>query len=168
MEPYPLGPAAAFASWYLDQLRVDKTVRVRSIDDLPPEAIEETEYFRQSGIRSSVGILLHVGGRIVGFINFSAFRSAPEWPDDLIARLKIVGEVMAQALVRERSQDTLRATQSKLSDITRLTTMHALTASIAHEVNQPLAAIVTNGRSDLKVTQLRIFSRKARTKIGHA
>jgi PAS domain S-box-containing protein len=50
----------------------------------------------------------------------------------------------------KRAQDTLRATQSKLADIRRLTTVHAVTASIAHEVNQPLAAIVANGSAAMR------------------
>jgi hypothetical protein len=37
--------------------------------------------------------------------------------------------------------------------ITRLTTMHVVTASIAHEVNQPLAAIVANGNAALRWLQ---------------
>jgi len=113
VERYPPGPVPKFASWYLSRLRTEKIVRVRSIDDLPPGAVEEAEYFRQSGIRLSVGIPLHVGGHIVGFINFSAFRSTREWPDDLIARLKIVGEVMAQALVRKRSEAALQASEER-------------------------------------------------------
>ncbi len=277
VERHPHGPAPAFLSWYLGQVRADKIMRVRSLDDLPPEAIEQTEYHRRSGIRSSLGIPLRVGGHIVSLITFAAFRSTREWPDDLIARLKIVGEVMAQALVRKRSeaalraseelwrsmfeasnlgitvigqdlqyiatnsafqnmlgytghelqkltpldvtveddrdaakmriaelqrgelhhydavkryrrkngtvvmghsylsavrdaesgpklligtvidvtdtkraQDALRAAQSTLARITRLTTMHEVTASIAHEVNQPLAAIVANGNAAVR------------------
>jgi signal transduction histidine kinase len=46
---------------------------------------------------------------------------------------------LAAARARERSE------QSELARNARLTTMGALTASIAHEVNQPLSAIVTNG-----------------------
>ena len=53
----------------------------------------------------------------------------------------------------KHAQDALRATQSKLAHITRLTTMHAVTASIAHEVNQPLAAIVANGNAALRWLQ---------------
>jgi signal transduction histidine kinase len=49
-----------------------------------------------------------------------------------------------------RAQDALRETQSKLERVTRLTTMHTVTASIAHEVNQPLAAIVANGKAALR------------------
>jgi GAF domain-containing protein len=113
VERYPPGPVPKFAGWYLSRLRTEGIVRVRLIDDVPPGAVEEAEYFRQSGIRLSVGIPLHVGGHIVGFINFSAFRSTREWPDDLIARLKIVGEVMAQALVRKRSEAALQASEER-------------------------------------------------------
>jgi PAS domain S-box-containing protein len=114
---YPLGPAPAFLSWYNNQLRAGKILRVQSLDDLPPEAIGEAEYYRRSGIRSSLGIPLRVGGRIVALINFSAFRSTREWPDGLIARLKIVGEVMAQALMRKRSEVALRASEARWESI---------------------------------------------------
>ena len=140
-------------SWYLGLLRAGKILRVRSLDDLPPEAIGELEYFRRSGIHSSLGIPLRVSGGIVCVINFSAFRSTRDWPDGLIARLKIAGEVMAQALVRKRSEAALQAAQSALARITRLTTMHEVTASIAHEVSQPLAAIVANGNAALRWLQ---------------
>ena len=113
VERYPPGPAPAFLRWYNNQLRAGKILRVRSLDDLPPEAIGETEYYRRSGIRSSLGIPLRVGGQVVGLINFSAFRSTREWPHGLIARLKIVGEVMAQALMRKRSEAALRASEAR-------------------------------------------------------
>jgi C4-dicarboxylate-specific signal transduction histidine kinase len=50
----------------------------------------------------------------------------------------------------KRAQDALREAQSTLARVTRLTTMHEVTASIAHEVNQPLAAIVANGNAALR------------------
>jgi PAS domain S-box-containing protein len=276
MERLPLGPAPTVLRWFLSHVRAGKVLRVRSIKDYPPEAIEQIAYHRRIGIRSSLGLPLRVGGRVVGVITFVSFRSTRNWPDDLIARLRLVGEVMAQALMRKRAetalqvseerwrsmfeasnlgiavldenlhyvatnpalqsmlgftedelqqltplevtaeedrdatrmllselqkgerdhfdtskqfrrkdgmliwahsyvsavrdggirpkmfigtvidataakraQDALRETQSNLERITRLTTMHAVTASIAHEVNQPLAAIVTGGDAAL-------------------
>ena len=88
-------------------------MRVQSIDDLPPEAIEQIEYHRRVGIRSSLGLPLRVGGRIVGVITFAAFRSTRKWPDDLIARLKVVGEVMAQALMRKRAETALQTSEER-------------------------------------------------------
>ena len=51
---------------------------------------------------------------------------------------------------RNRTQEALQQAQAELAHVTRLTTLGELTASIAHEVNQPLAAIVTNGEACLR------------------
>lgn len=51
--------------------------------------------------------------------------------------------------VQERTED-LQRVQTELAHVTRVMTLGELTASIAHEVNQPLAAIVTNGNATLR------------------
>ena len=51
---------------------------------------------------------------------------------------------------RNRTEEALQQAQAELAHVTRLTTLGELTASIAHEVNQPLAAIVTNGEACLR------------------
>src|ERR1700730_5986118 len=113
VERHPLGPAPAFLSLYIGQVRAGKVMRVQSIEDLPPEAIEQIAYHRRVGIRSSLGLPLRVGGRIVGVITFASFHSTRKWPDDLIARLKVVGEVMAQALARKRAETALQASEER-------------------------------------------------------
>jgi PAS domain S-box-containing protein len=50
----------------------------------------------------------------------------------------------------KQAQEDLRNTQSALAHLTRVMAMGELTASIAHEVNQPLASIVTNGETGLR------------------
>jgi signal transduction histidine kinase len=49
-----------------------------------------------------------------------------------------------QIAERERAEESLRKTRSELTRVVRITMVGELTASIAHEINQPLAAIVTN------------------------
>ena len=51
--------------------------------------------------------------------------------------------------VQERTE-ALQRVQSELTHVARVMTLGELTASIAHEVNQPLAAIVTNGNATLR------------------
>ena len=51
---------------------------------------------------------------------------------------------------RRAAEDALRAAQSELGRIARLTTVGAMAATIAHELNQPLAAIVSNGNAGLR------------------
>ena len=51
---------------------------------------------------------------------------------------------------RKRDHEALQKTQSELAHVARVATMGELASSIAHEVNQPLAAIVTNGNACLR------------------
>lgn len=51
---------------------------------------------------------------------------------------------------REKAQQALIKTQGELAELSRFLTMGELTASIAHEVNQPLTAVVTYGRACLE------------------
>src|ERR1700752_4876441 len=51
---------------------------------------------------------------------------------------------------RKRAEEALQKSQTELAHATRVMTLGELTASIAHEVNQPLAAIVTNGNACLR------------------
>jgi PAS domain S-box-containing protein len=48
------------------------------------------------------------------------------------------------------AERALRKAQAELAHVTRLTTLGELTASIAHEVNQPLAAVVANAEACLR------------------
>jgi two-component system, LuxR family, sensor kinase FixL len=51
---------------------------------------------------------------------------------------------------RRRAEEALQKAQAELAHVTRVTAMGELTSSIAHEVNQPLTAIVTNGNASLR------------------
>jgi PAS domain S-box-containing protein len=52
---------------------------------------------------------------------------------------------------RKRAEESLQRAQVELAHVARTATLGELTASIAHEVNQPLAAIVTNGEVCLRL-----------------
>jgi PAS domain S-box-containing protein len=58
--------------------------------------------------------------------------------------------VTVDITARRTAEDALRAAQSELTRVARLTTVGAMAASIAHEINQPLASIVTNGNAGLR------------------
>jgi signal transduction histidine kinase len=67
---------------------------------------------------------------------------------DEIGRLASSFNAMLAELAAARERES--ATQSELGRVTRLTTMGEMAASIAHEINQPLAAIVTNANAGLR------------------
>jgi PAS domain S-box-containing protein len=62
---------------------------------------------------------------------------------------EIVGAVMDVTESR-KALEALHAAQAELAHASRVTTLAEMSASIAHEVNQPLAAIVTNGEACLR------------------
>jgi PAS domain S-box-containing protein len=55
---------------------------------------------------------------------------------------------VTESMVAEEALDRAR---SALAHVTRVTTLSALTASIAHEVNQPLSGIITNASTGLRM-----------------
>jgi PAS domain S-box-containing protein len=64
-------------------------------------------------------------------------------------QLQFIGAVMDVTAAKQAGEE-LHKTQTALAHVTRLTTLGELTASIAHEVNQPLAAVVTNAEACLR------------------
>jgi PAS domain S-box-containing protein len=88
---------------------------------------------------------------------FQGRNAAPVWGhiylstipgDDAKPRLFIATTIDITA--RKLAEDAMRIAQSELAQVARLTTMGEMTASIAHEINQPLAAIVANGNAGLR------------------
>jgi signal transduction histidine kinase/HAMP domain-containing protein len=61
----------------------------------------------------------------------------------------VLGAVM-DVTERKRAEEALREAQANLARVSRVTTMGELTASLAHEIRQPIAAAVTNARTCLR------------------
>ena len=63
--------------------------------------------------------------------------------------LEYIG-VLMDITAAKQAEEALQELQASLAHVTRVTALGELTASIAHEVNQPLAAIVTYGDAGLR------------------
>ncbi|WP_434033062.1 trifunctional serine/threonine-protein kinase/ATP-binding protein/sensor histidine kinase [Cupriavidus sp. a3] len=95
----------------------------------------EKEYIRKDGSRLPV---------IVGLAMFADNRK-----EGVAFVLDLTERKQAEERVRE-SERRYRDVQNELAHANRLATMGQLTASIAHEVNQPIAATVTNAQAALR------------------
>ena len=111
------------------------------------ERVSDKDWAQREGMISFAGYPLMVEGRTVGVIAMFARQSLEP---DTIEALEAVAPIIAQGVERKRTQDTLRATQAELAHLNRVMTVGELTASIAHEINQPLAAILMNGNAALR------------------
>jgi transcriptional regulator with GAF, ATPase, and Fis domain len=104
--------------WWRGELEAGRIVAKENLPfDLPPQAGAEAEYVTAVGMKAHLGLPLIVGGRTVAMVGFDAFHAPRQWPHDLIVRLKLVGEVFAQALARSRAELKLA---SALAEIRRL------------------------------------------------
>lgn len=88
------------------------------------------------------GWFAHPAGRRYRIITYSPLRLHSGRVE---AALAIIHDLTDHMLASE----ALRAAQTELAHVNRVTTMGQLTASIAHEVNQPIAAVVTNADAAL-------------------
>ena len=90
-------------------------------EDAPAEAVNERAYVIKTGMKSNLTIPLKAGGIVLGVLSFGAFREFRAWPDELVQRLRTVGEIFANALARKRAdqdvharEESLRMTQDEL------------------------------------------------------
>jgi PAS domain S-box-containing protein len=88
-------------------------------------------------------------GKVLG--TFATYYREPHSPSsqeqNVIERITHLASI---AIEREQGEEMLRQAQADLAHVSRVTTMGELTASLAHEVNQPIAAAVTNANTCLR------------------
>ena len=102
------------------------------------------ELAKLSGLRACWSTPIFTGhGKVLG--SFAMYYTQPQAPTGSEARLtEVATHIAGIAIEHERAQTELQHTRSELAHVARVTTMGELAASIAHEVNQPLGAIVGN------------------------
>jgi diguanylate cyclase (GGDEF)-like protein/PAS domain S-box-containing protein len=96
--------------WWFDQLRRFRNIHVVSLGELPPEAEAERALLRDQQVQSVISVPLVAAGRLIGFLGFDSVRQRANWTEESIALLTIVGEMLAGAVERRRSDlDNRRA-----------------------------------------------------------
>jgi formate hydrogenlyase transcriptional activator len=113
-EATPHGPLPERLAWFMARLRSGQSLVIHDVSDLPPEAMGEIEYLQNTGLQSHLSIPFRVGGRVIGAIAFSSFSKTRSWPDNLIARIKLVGEMFAHAVARKREHEKLVSAVSEI------------------------------------------------------
>jgi len=110
----------------------------------------------EHGLKSSVALPLITDGKSIG--GFMVYSDEPEAFDEKETDLLVQAAndlmhgiaLLRTKRERQTAEEALKKTEEELARVARVTAMGELTASIAHEVNQPLAAVVTNGNASLR------------------
>lgn len=110
-----------------------------------PLLTEEIDLARKDINDRDYGIRLRMPDGRVKYLHVVSH--ATRHPD---GRLEYIGAIQ-DVTERQLSEEALNKTRSELAHMTRVASLGALTASIAHEVNQPLSGIMTNTGTCLRM-----------------
>jgi PAS domain S-box-containing protein len=113
--PPTLGPREF--PWVEWRLRQGHAVTCARVGELPEEAEVDRRTFSRLGTRSFVAVPLDVGGTPVGVLAIAALRAEREWPGELIQRLRLLGEIFANALARRRAEWAMRESEERFRRI---------------------------------------------------
>ena len=125
---YPVQPTPVVMRdfpWSFSLLARGSPVVVSSIDDVPTDATEDRRSMREHGYKAMMVLPMVSGNRALGALAFGAHYERA-WPGELVTKLRLVAEVLANALARKQSEDALRASEVMKSSI-----LHSLRSGVA-------------------------------------
>jgi transcriptional regulator with GAF, ATPase, and Fis domain len=94
-----------------------EVVQFYRLEELPAEAERLRRVYEEFGVKSALTLPISVGGATVGALVLVMVRTHRRWPEDLMPRLRLFGEVLANALIRKQNEESLR---SALAEVKRL------------------------------------------------
>jgi PAS domain S-box-containing protein len=120
IDTVPLDVANDQTPWITEQLLRGNTVKWPRIpDDVPEQALKEKEFACRIGVKSALSIPVCIGGSVICAISFTSMRIHRDWPDEMVARLQLVGEIFANAIARKRSAKDLEEANRQLRLLSR-------------------------------------------------
>ena len=133
--------------WMTARLRRGDVVSFSPLAELPDDAAVDRHSYLAHRIKPQVAVPLQVGGAVVGGLVFGAVGAERAESKELIRQLQLIGEVFANALSRKQGELEAQRLRQDLAHIGRVSAMGELTASLAHELSQPLTAILNNAEA---------------------
>lgn len=115
--PIPLGIDLSVSSfpWAYDKLiRERQAVIISNLEDLPPEAAADKQSYSKWGIVSSLNLPIAVGGPVTHVISINSVNRIRIWPQELVSRLRLLGEVFVNALSRSAMEQALLESEARL------------------------------------------------------
>ncbi len=94
-------------AWFLQNLRQGEVLHVPHMADLPPEAEQEAKIWDQLGIRSLIAIPILSGKTLLGLLGFHTEQEERSWSPEDIQMLRLVSEILGNAVQHKRSEETL-------------------------------------------------------------
>lgn len=105
--------------WWLKKLRNFEVINVPMVSKMPKEASTEKEMLEMQGIKSVMVVPIKRHTELIGFAGFDAVKKHREWSFDSISLMRIVGDILSNALTRIYYEGILRESRQKSTAILR-------------------------------------------------
>jgi len=99
--------------WWTEKLKRIENIYIPRVSDLPPEANAEKEILEAQSIQSLIVVPMVYHESLAGFLGFDSVRKERRWSEDIIATLRMVGEMIASVLERKSLSDELIRSKEK-------------------------------------------------------
>jgi signal transduction histidine kinase len=133
--------------WVMAKVLSGELFTFSSLDEFPLEAYRDLASARHVSLKSNVLIPVRIGGAVVGALSVGTVFSERVWSPIDVQRVKLVAEIFGNAFERKRAEAEIHRLAEELRQASHVMTMGELTASLAHELNQPLGAILNNAKA---------------------
>jgi signal transduction histidine kinase len=149
--------------WMTARLQRGDVVSFSELETLPDEAAVDRQSYLAHRVKPQVAMPLVAGGTVVGGLVFSTGDAERPRSGELLLmqQLQLLGEVFANALSRKQGELETQRLRQELTHIGRVSAMGELTASLAHELNQPLTAILSNAQTAQGLLALDVINLEA-------
>ena len=140
------GRGVAQFPWVFERVMAGESLVLDSIDGLPESATQDREAFQAFGMQTAVVLPLVSGARAHGALSVVTLRPR-QWSSEDKTQLRLVAEILANASARGQADVEVQQARHELAHLARLSSMGELTASLAHQLNQPLTGILNNAEA---------------------
>jgi signal transduction histidine kinase len=145
--------------WMWAQLTRGDVFHVSSTSDLPAEAFHERELADHLGVKSVAAVALQDDEQVVGMLTFGLRTHEQAWDERILQRIRLVSEVIGNALAHIRADEALAASRNETRQLTGriLTAQEDERKRIARElhddISQRLAAgAIEAGKAERELT----------------
>ncbi|SDL51999.1 diguanylate cyclase (GGDEF) domain-containing protein [Maridesulfovibrio ferrireducens] len=97
--------------WVAASLNKNNVICIDSVNDLPPEAKAERSLLQECGIKSIILVPMMLRTKLLGFVGFDFVTDEKDCTDDLVSLLRMVGEIVMNALEHKRYEKALRTSE---------------------------------------------------------